>query len=105
MICGYYILPLDTFHAAGTAEAVEACAHQIDETHVICWARFRDHGHEARWLAQSGVEALPDARQRRAIDPRHVARLQKYGVAAGDTTADVSEKLAAVAGVCMRLPD
>jgi hypothetical protein len=104
MIFGYYILPLAVFHGASTAEPVEACAHQIDDTYVICWARFRDHGHEARWLAQSGVEALPDVRQRRALDPQHVAMLQKYGVAANDTTADVSDKLAAIAGNCMKLP-
>jgi hypothetical protein len=104
MISGYYILPLTVFHSLTSTEPVEACAHQIDDVDVICWARFLDPGHEARWLARSGVEALPDIRQKRTIEPRHAAKLQKYGVTVDDTTLDVNEKLASVAGACMKLP-
>ena len=104
MIIGYYILPLDTFHAAAKEDPFHACAHQIDDTHVICWARFPDHGHEQRFLAREGVEALRDARRAEAIDSSHAIRLAKYGVQRWHTTLDVSDRLVEVAGHCMKLP-
>lgn len=105
MISGYYILPIDVFHATASKEPFHGCAHQIDETHVICWARFPDPGHEQRFRAREGVEALPDARQSHSISDSHGALLQKYGVKRGDTTLDVSERLAESAGHCMKLPN
>jgi hypothetical protein len=104
MIVGYYILPLETFHSAAKEDPFQACAHQIDDTHVICWARFPDHGHEQRFLSRQGVEALPDARRSEAIHKTHVARLAKYGVEHWHSTLDVSDRLVEVAGHCMKLP-
>ena len=104
MLVGYYILPIDVFHAAAREDPFHACAHQIDDTHVICWAKFPDHGHEQRFLAREGVEALPDARRPRAIDPQHVSTLRKYGVRPEHTTLDVSDRLVEIAGHCMKLP-
>lgn len=104
MITGYYILPIEVFHAAAKEEPFQACAHQIDETHVICWARFSDQGHETRFLARDGIEALPDHRRNQPIADHQASRLEKYGVRPGQTTLDVSERLAEVAGHAMRLP-
>ena len=104
MIVGYYILPIEVFHAAAKEDPFHACAHQIDDTHVICWARFPDHGHEQRFLAREGVEALPDARPAQPIASHHAGRLEKYGVQRGHTTMDVSDRLVEVAGNCMKLP-
>jgi hypothetical protein len=104
LIVGYYILPIDVFHAAAKEDPFHACAHQIDDTHVICWARFLDHGHEQRFLAREGVEALPDARRDRAIAKHHAKRLERYGVKDGHSTLDVSDRLIEVAGHCMKLP-
>lgn len=104
MISGYYILPISVFHAAASKEPFHASAHQIDETHVICWARFPDAGHEQRFLARNGVEALPDATRNQPITDDHAVRLQRYGVRPGDTTMDVCDRLVAVVGHCMKLP-
>jgi hypothetical protein len=104
MIVGYYILPIDVFHAAAKEDPFHACAHQVDDTHVICWARFPDHGHEQRFLAREGVEALPDARRSSPIHESHADRLERYGVRRGHSTLDVSDRLVEVAGHCMKLP-
>src|SRR5437868_14888349 len=105
MIVGYYILPLETFYAAAKEDPFQACAHQIDDTHVICWARFPDHGHEQRFLAREGVEALPDARRSQPIHESHADKLAKYGVRRDHSTLDVSDRLVDVAGHCMKLPN
>ena len=104
MISGYYILPISVFHATASVEPFHACAHQIDETHVIGWAQFLDHGHEQRFLEREGVEPLPETRQPHSISDSHATLLQKYGVKRGDTSLDVSERLVEVAGHCMKLP-
>ncbi|GEM_PF-3422614 len=106
MISGYYILPISVFHAAASKEPFHACAHQIDPAgrDVICWARFPDSGHEQRFIAREGVEALPDPTRNQPITHDHAIRLQKYGVKRGDTTLDVKDRLMEVAGQCMRLP-
>jgi hypothetical protein len=106
MTSGYYILPLAIFHASASKEPFHACAHQIDPAgrDVICWARFPDPGHEQRFLAREGVEALPDATRNQPIKDDHAIRLQRYGVRPGHTTMDVSDRLVAVVGHCMKIP-
>ena len=59
---------------------------------------------EADAVVRFEVEALPDARRDRAIDKHHAKRLEKYGVKAGHSTLDVSDRLSDVAGHCMKLP-
>jgi hypothetical protein len=104
MLVGYYILPIEVFHAAAKEDPFHACAHQIDDTYVICWARFPDHGHEQRFLTREGVEPLPDARRNQAVGDRHENRLEKYGVKSWHTTLDVSDRLVELVGHCMKLP-
>src|SRR5947208_449663 len=105
MIAGYYIIPIEVFHAAAKAEPFHACAHQIDETHVICWARFPDAGHESRFLALEDVQTLPCVRGNDPIAEHHASMLEKYGVRSGHTTLDLCERLVEVAGHCMKLPN
>src|SRR5438270_13031740 len=105
MIAGYYIIPIEVFHAAAKAEPFQACAYQIDETHVICWARFPDQGHQTRFLAREGVEPLPDVRGNHSISERHASQLEKYGIRSGHRTLDVCECLVEAAGHWMKLPN
>lgn len=104
MIVGYYILPKSIFHVAASEDPFHACAHEIDDTHVICWARFLDAGHESRFLAHEGVESLPDVRSNRTVSAQAVARLSKYGAQANHTTLDIGDLLCSAAGTCMKLP-
>jgi hypothetical protein len=104
MISGYYILPKQVFLDAASEEPFAACAHQIDDKLVICWARFADHGHEARFRSRPGVEPLPDARKNQSISEVHAVKLSHLAVKPGHTAMDVSDALEEKVGSCMKLP-
>lgn len=104
MHLGYYIVSRQAFFAAAKEEPFQACAHEIDENTAILWASFQDSGHEARFRARTGVEALSDARSAAPISDAHAAKLSKYGVQRGHTALDVSAALEKMAGSYMRLP-
>lgn len=105
MIIGYFLCPKDVFHAAASEEPFQACAHEVDENTVILWASFQDPGHEARFRARAGVQALPDARSAAPLSKSHVEKLSEYGVQRGHTTLDVSAALEETAGMCMKVPN
>jgi hypothetical protein len=105
MHVGYYIVPKRVLLAATKEEPFQSCAHDIDENAVIVCAWFPDSGHEGRFRARAGVDALPDARSAIPISETHAAGLAKYGVQLGHTTLDVSAALEKMAGSYMRLPN
>lgn len=103
MFIGYYIVAIDVLHKA-QEEPFHSCSVTIDDTHVLCWARFQDSGHEARFCAREGVEALPDVRESKPISDAHAQKLSKFGVKQGHSLMDVSSALEQSIGRCMRLP-
>jgi len=105
MHVGYYIVSKKAFLAATKEEPFQSCAHDIDENTVIIWAAFPDSGHEDRFRARAGIDALPDVRSAIPVSDTHAARLAKYGVQRGHTTLDVSAALEKTAGSYMRLPN
>jgi hypothetical protein len=105
MHVGYYIAPKQVFFAAAKQEPFQACAQDMDDDTVILWASFQDAGHEARFRARAGVEALPDARSSVPLSEAHVAKLSKFGIQRGHITLDVSAALEKAAGSYMRLPN
>lgn len=104
MFVGYYILPADVLHKAAQEEPFHSCSVAIDDTHVLCWARFQDEGHEARFRTQDSVEALPDVRESKPISDGHAQKLSKFGVKQGHSSMDVSSALEQSVGRCMKLP-
>lgn len=72
---------------------------------LLILASFREQQDSEVFIAHAGAEPMEKPMTRKAIGKAHANRLGRFGVTDAHTTFEVSDKVEAVSGKFMRLPN